>query len=48
MNCMKKRIASYALLALAVLLIAVGIAQGGYQDTLQRSTVICLECIGIG
>ncbi|MCL2828016.1 MAG: hypothetical protein FWD99_04685 [Oscillospiraceae bacterium] len=45
---MKKRIASYALLALAVLCIIIGIAQGGYQDTLQRAAVICLECIGIG
>ncbi|MCL2367529.1 MAG: hypothetical protein FWC72_00890 [Oscillospiraceae bacterium] len=45
---MKKRILSYALLALAVILVIAGIAQGDYQDTLQRTTTICLECIGIG
>ena len=45
---MKKKIVSYALLALALAFIIVGIAQGGYQDILRRTTIICLECIGIG
>jgi len=45
---MKKKIVSHVLLVLAVVFVIVGIAQGGYLDTLQRATVICLECIGIG
>jgi len=45
---MKKRIISYALLALALVSLTVGVLQGGYRDTLQRAAVICLECIGIG
>jgi len=45
---MKKKIVSYTFLALALLLIIAGIAQGDYQDILQRAINICLECIGIG
>jgi len=45
---MKKKIVSYAFLALALLFIIAGVGQGDYQDTLQRATNICLECIGIG
>jgi len=45
---MQKKIVSYAFLALALLLVAIGVVQGGFLDTLQRATLICLECIGIG
>ena len=45
---MKKKIFSYVFLGLAILLIIAGIAQSDYTDTLQRSTLICLECVGIG
>lgn len=31
-----------------VLSLALGIAQGGYQDTLAKAVRICLECVGIG
>jgi hypothetical protein len=37
-----------ALLVLAALLIAAGIAQGDALDTLRKAVRICLECIGIG
>lgn len=30
------------------LFLALGIAQGGYQDTLSKAVRICLECVGIG
>jgi hypothetical protein len=36
------------LLALAALLIVVGIAQGDALDTLRKAALICFECIGIG
>jgi len=45
---MKKKIVSYIILSLALLFLLVGVVQGGYHTTLQRSAVICLECIGIG
>lgn len=28
--------------------LALGVAQGGYRDTLGKAVRICLECIGIG
>lgn len=31
-----------------VLSLALGIAQGGYRDTLAKAVRICLECVGIG
>ena len=31
-----------------VIALALGIAQGGYQDTLAKAVRICLECVGIG
>lgn len=39
---------SAALLALAVCLIAVGAARGGFADVLEKARMICFECIGIG
>lgn len=44
----KRKIVSYTILALAMLILIVGVVQGGYLDTLQRAIVTCLECIGIG
>ena len=29
-------------------LIALGIAQGDFQDTLRKAALVCYECIGIG
>ncbi len=29
-------------------LIAGGIAQGDFQDTLRKAALVCYECIGIG
>lgn len=31
-----------------ILSLALGIAQGGYRDTLAKAVRICLECVGIG
>ena len=45
---MTRKIVSYVFLALAFILISVGVVQSGFLDTLQRATLICLECIGIG
>jgi len=45
---MKKKIVSYTILSVALLAIIVGVSQSGFDDTLRRATVICLECIGIG
>ena len=45
---MKRKIISYAILVLAVVFIIVGVTQSGYQDTLRRAAVVCLECVGIG
>ncbi|BDE95660.1 CD1871A family CXXC motif-containing protein [Raoultibacter timonensis] len=35
-------------LVLAAILIALGIAQGDFQDTLRKAALVCYECIGIG
>jgi len=45
---MKKKIIRYAILVIAVFFIIVGVIQSGYQDTLRRAAVVCLECVGIG
>ena len=37
-----------AVAAAGALALALGVAQGGYQDTLGKAVRICLECIGIG
>jgi len=36
------------ILVLGIALIAAGIKQGDYRDTLMKAIMICLECIGIG
>ena len=43
-----KRILFFALLALAVGLIAVGLSQGGFADVLEKARTVCFECVGIG
>jgi hypothetical protein len=35
-------------LPLGAVLIAAGLSQGDYKDTLSKAIRICLECIGIG
>ncbi|MDO4443199.1 MAG: CD1871A family CXXC motif-containing protein [Slackia sp.] len=35
-------------LAAAVVLIALGVAQGDMLDTWRKASLICYECIGIG
>jgi hypothetical protein len=37
-----------ALLAIAVLLILVGVLSGQYLNVLAKATKVCLECVGIG
>ena len=44
----RKRSWAFALLVAALACVAIGVAQGGYMDTLRKAAVICLECIGIG
>lgn len=38
----------YAVLVLAVILIALGVWQGEAGEVLQKAVHICLECIGVG
>lgn len=42
------RFAAPALLALALLLLALGVLGGGYADVMRKAIFICLECIGLG
>lgn len=37
-----------ASLALAALLIGLGLMDGGYQDVMNKAIFLCYECIGIG
>ena len=43
-----QRIVRFALLAAAILLIVLGIANGGMHDVLIKAIMICTECIGLG
>ncbi|MBQ2161164.1 MAG: hypothetical protein II444_04960 [Firmicutes bacterium] len=45
---MTKKYALIGLLALGILLIITGIAQGQPAQVLQKAANICLECVGIG
>lgn len=49
---MKKQIKenkmTFFLLALGILFVSLGVAQGGYRDAFQKAIQVCLECIGIG
>ena len=42
------QIARYAVLAISLLFILLGIANGGMSDVLQKAVRICTECIGLG
>lgn len=44
----RKNMLRGAVIALAVLLIALGIANGGLWDVLVKAINICTECIGLG
>ena len=44
----KTRVMRWSVFALGVCLLGVGLAGGGYRDTMQKAIRICLECIGIG
>ncbi len=43
-----KRCLRAALYALALLLIVLGIVNGGMADVMKKAVKICMECIGIG
>lgn len=43
-----RSLATLGCLALAVLLIGLGLLDGGYLDTMNKAVFICYECIGIG
>ncbi len=45
---MRKNMVRLALLLLALLLIGLGIANGGVRDVLLKAAAICTECIGLG
>lgn len=44
----RKNLIAAACLALAALLIGLGLADGGYQDVMNKAIFLCYECIGIG
>lgn len=44
----KENLIAAACLALAVLLIGLGLMDGGYQDVMNKAVFLCYECIGIG
>lgn len=43
-----KKLKSVLLLALALVLIVLGLCDGQYQSVLAKASKICLECVGIG
>lgn len=45
---MKKRYYTLIALAVAVILITIGLIQGQNTSVLAKAVQICLECIGIG
>ena len=42
------KIKCFMILGVAVAMIAVGVANGGFRDTLNKGIRVCLECVGIG
>lgn len=36
------------ILIVGLVLIGVGISQGGFEDVFRKAALICYECIGIG
>lgn len=45
---MKEGFITLGCLALAAVLIGLGLLNGGYQDVLGKAVFLCYECIGIG
>ena len=45
---MKKNVVRMLLLAAALVLTGLGIANGGVRDVLLKAAAICTECIGLG
>ena len=43
-----KKFIFFGLIALSVVLTAVGISQGQHLGVLSKAVTICLECVGIG
>lgn len=43
-----RKLACSASIAIAVLLILVGVSGGQHLNVLAKATKICLECVGIG
>ena len=43
-----KKMKSILLLALAILLVVVGLCDSQFQSVLSKASKICLECVGIG
>lgn len=37
-----------AVLAVGLLLVALGVMQGDFLDTMRKAALVCYECIGIG
>jgi hypothetical protein len=44
----QRPVTALVMLAVAVLFIVLGVAQGDALDTLRKAALICFECIGIG
>lgn len=44
----KESIVALGCLAIATLLIGLGLMDGDYQDVLNKAVFLCYECIGIG
>ena len=44
----KTRILRAAVLAVALILIIIGIINGGLEDVLAKGAAICTECVGLG
>lgn len=45
---MRKNIFTVVLFLIAIALIVIGAKMGGATEVLQKASMICLECIGIG
>ena len=44
----KENLIALVCLALAALLIGLGLMDDGYQDVMHKAMFLCYECIGIG
>jgi hypothetical protein len=43
-----KRKLPFILLAISLLLVALGLVSGEFRSVLEKARTVCLECIGIG